>query len=1099
MPGTTDPASAALTLHLQANPCVATPQGRRIPLERRAAALCALAALEPGFSRERAAAWLWPDAPDARHNLRQQLLRFRTRLGSALVEGQFGLRLAPGVTLQTEGGADWLAGEPAAEDDFGLWLARQREAARRARREPVRQALALAEQAQDLDLALQHALALVAQDHAEEAHHVALMRVHYLRGESAAGLAAHERLVQTLQALYGAEPAPATQQLAQALRRGASSTPATPATPATQAAVLALVFKRPPLLVGRAVERAAIAQAWVDGRAVLLEGEAGMGKSRLIAEMTQGQADVWIGAGRPGDRGAPYATLARLLGARHSQLATVGAEARLSLSRLLPTTVVAEVAEPLRPGAMAAAMAELLQAAGARTLVLDDLHFADTATIELLTGLAAAADGRLHWLFAQRPAEASGAAGALHDALLEQQRLVRVDLQPLDESAAMALVAALDIPGLNSLGLGALLVRHTGGNPLYMLETLKQGLVDGSLVRGELPRPVSVDALIEHRLQRLSEAALNLARVAAIAGVDFSIELAEAAIGQSAVQLSSAWHEAQQAQILRGEAFAHDMVADAALRSVPPVVARRLHAQCGAWLAARGGDPARTAVHWQQAGHAAQAAAAFEQAAARALAASRRSEEAALQGQAAAQWALAGQSQQRFECLALRVEALTSAALDETAIAEAAALQAAAVNDAQRVRAIRVHMDMLSQQGQYELAQEIALPGLALAKRIDDQAEYVRIAGPLSGNLCKLGRPDEAYALLLPLREWVDGQIDDEIRWLWFGYWGMALSHMGRMRESAASHDIAIAALERVGRRDALGSLVLNLGVVLRTEGRLARALETSRHGLVLMSDDPGQTSNRVLARLMHARNEAESGLFAPAQQALEEILPALDAMGSPFWPCAARTQLATLWLHLGQHARALQALQAGDADTPAWMRAGRCLLRLEIADWMGQPMPQGQASAAVAMVQADRYRLPGIAVRALRAAAPTVVLAQAAEWAAVSREQERFGVALALAVFESRAALALGDADSAVAATRVALALLADGYAPEAMYLPEVHWVAWRALHAGGLADEATAVLQAGVDWVRRQALPQVPAAYIESFLHRNPVNRALLAAASK
>ena len=45
-------------------------------LERRAAALLALAALEPGISRLRAASMLWPDSADPRRNLRQQVLRF---------------------------------------------------------------------------------------------------------------------------------------------------------------------------------------------------------------------------------------------------------------------------------------------------------------------------------------------------------------------------------------------------------------------------------------------------------------------------------------------------------------------------------------------------------------------------------------------------------------------------------------------------------------------------------------------------------------------------------------------------------------------------------------------------------------------------------------------------------------------------------------------------------------------------------------------------------------------------------------------------------------------------------------------------------------
>ena len=65
------------TLHLHGTPRLRGPQGRETALERRAAALCALAALAPGITREQAARWLWPDSRDPRRNLRQQLLRFR--------------------------------------------------------------------------------------------------------------------------------------------------------------------------------------------------------------------------------------------------------------------------------------------------------------------------------------------------------------------------------------------------------------------------------------------------------------------------------------------------------------------------------------------------------------------------------------------------------------------------------------------------------------------------------------------------------------------------------------------------------------------------------------------------------------------------------------------------------------------------------------------------------------------------------------------------------------------------------------------------------------------------------------------------------------
>jgi len=126
-----------------------------MPLRGRAAALVALAALQPEISRERTAAWLWPNAPNARQNLRQQLLRFRQTLGTALVAGDERLQLAPGVQLVSPGaGKELLADEEASDDAFGLWLEQQRDAERQARREPLLQALSAAEQAGGLDSAL---------------------------------------------------------------------------------------------------------------------------------------------------------------------------------------------------------------------------------------------------------------------------------------------------------------------------------------------------------------------------------------------------------------------------------------------------------------------------------------------------------------------------------------------------------------------------------------------------------------------------------------------------------------------------------------------------------------------------------------------------------------------------------------------------------------------------------------------------------------------------------------------------------------------------------------------------------------------------------
>ena len=79
------PPAAPAQVCLFGDAVVRLPGGFSMALEPRAAALCALAAIAPGTTRERAARWLWPDSDDPRRNLRQQLLRFRRRLDRPLL------------------------------------------------------------------------------------------------------------------------------------------------------------------------------------------------------------------------------------------------------------------------------------------------------------------------------------------------------------------------------------------------------------------------------------------------------------------------------------------------------------------------------------------------------------------------------------------------------------------------------------------------------------------------------------------------------------------------------------------------------------------------------------------------------------------------------------------------------------------------------------------------------------------------------------------------------------------------------------------------------------------------------------------------------
>lgn len=1118
-------ARADLRVRLYGDPAVVLPDGRVVALERRAAALLALAALEPGISRLRVASMLWPDSNDPRRNLRQQLLRFRQLFGHPLVEGEATLSLAPDL-LEVPGAAaasPLLVGHTYEDcEEFALWLSQQRETRHAGLLEAARRQLARSEAAGEFDAALEAAHALLALDQRIESHHRELMRLNYLRGDAAAGLTAYRRLSEMLAADFDSRPSAASEQLAAVLQASARSDAGAAAAGSAvvpRQQILPVVLRRPPQLVGREVERHLVRQHWAEGRAVLLEGEAGLGKSRLMAELLAGDRQTFVfAAGRPGDAGAPYSTLERLLrplldeGAAAldattrdtlAHIAPVVATERDGPTDLLTDVSAAATARPartvLRPGEMAAAVSELLRRRDIHLIALDDLHFADDATLELMAGLAAQDEPPRRWLFAGRPAELSVAAQMMRTSLTELQRLVIVTLSALDQEAIAAIVDALAIPGLHSESLAGPLLRHTGGNPLFVLETLKHGITEGTLARGELPRPLNVGALIERRLRRLSEPALTLARVAAIAGVDFSIELAESAIGVRAVQLASAWAELQDAQVLRDESFAHDLVSDAVLRSVPPVVARRVHGQCAQWLTAHDVEPARVAWHWRHGGMPAEAGRAFVAAALRAEAAARLQEEAALYDQAAQAFADAGLQEEQFSALIGRVRSLNQSRFDAAVMQECRALLDAARTDTQRLRAHSELVGLLTERGEPRAALDAGQEALKLARRLGDHEWQVRTALHMATAACSLGQAEEAVALLAPLRAWVDTHAGEELRMLWHGEWGASLGHVGRLREAVAAFDVALEAARRLGLRDSEGRLLLNCSVALRQSGQFDRALTLSRQGQSLSSAESGDAAALPIDRLVLARDESEAGLYSSALPALESVVTEFERRQARFWHQAGRMVLVRLWLDLGQYARAVPLLREEPDELPAWLRADRRLLQLELARALGQPAPTGVLDEVLTLAAADPQRGPSLQVRALRWLAPAEVMAQAPSLVKALNARERFGAVLALHVHVARSALDEGRTDVATGAARAALALIAEGCAPESMYRPEASLVAGRALAQSGAHAEAAAVFRSGSDWIRSHALPQVPVPFLDSFLNRNPVNRDLLAAAAR
>jgi DNA-binding SARP family transcriptional activator len=640
------PTQGAIRLHLLGDPKLETGAGR-LSLERKDAALLALLAIEQAVPRGRMAALLWPDADAAaaRNNLRQRLHRLRKRAGREVADtANDVLRLAAHVSHDlgglTEALADDVAaagGEPLGALDYAdcealdAWVNAAREQWRAARRDALAEISSRQERDGRLALALEYAQRLVADDPLLEHAHRRLMRLHYLRGDRGAALSAFERCRERLSRELGASPGRETLALAAMIDASGALPPA----PAPKTAPL--VLPRPARLVGRDTEWRLLEQACDARRLMLVCGEPGMGKSRLLTDFAAGRAGMIVVGARPGDARVPYVLMARLLRAvleRHPSLA-LDDPVRQELARLLPEFGAAAPRAMQPPRLRQAVVAALLTAAPALGgCVIDDLHFADEASQEMVLAIAASEAGRsLQWLMAVRATQAVPPL-ASRLAHADAADLECIELAPLDASAVESLLASLALPGFDARPWAEPLARHTGGNPLFVLETLSALLARGGPVFSDaalsLPAPGSVGQLIERRLEHLSPEALRLARAAALAGPDFSVELVARVLRVHPLDLAGAWRELEATQVIRDGAFAHDLVFEATLHSVPEPIARVLHLDIAAELDASGAPAARVAQHWHDAQEWARAGAAFAAAAQRACRLSQPSIEADL-------------------------------------------------------------------------------------------------------------------------------------------------------------------------------------------------------------------------------------------------------------------------------------------------------------------------------------------------------------------------------------------------------------------------------------------------------------------------------------
>jgi DNA-binding SARP family transcriptional activator len=1091
-----------MRLQLSSTTHAAPAAGAPIALAPLDAALLAWLALEGPTPRARLAALLWPDkdADAARNSLRQRLFHLRKQIGVDLVSGSTTLALADGVTHDLEDSDSVLADAGIEIDgEFGHWLVRQRERRRARVRQSLVDLCAMAEQAKDFDDALTHARELLALEPLSEEAHRRLMRLHYLAGDRAAALLAFDRCEQVLKDEVGAQPSGETLALLRTIEQtGAAALPAVPRIPAS--------VLRPPRLIGRESQWRSLSDAWRAGECAIVIGEGGLGKTRLATDFAQAHGRTLLTGARPGDARVVYASVSRLLRALPAaaiDAADVGT--KQELARLLP-----ELGEP-------AAMAtdtertRLFNAVGAVLnspalpidgIVFDDLHFADDASIELLHYASTSSSRR--WLVTARGAEVTESGRALLDGFDARGHTVRIELAPLTTAQIETFVASLDVAGVDAAQIAPALARHTGGNPLYLLETLKAWLADeradpgaGHVLR--LPASRSVAHLIEQRIGRLSVQAVQLARCAAVAAPDFSIELASQVLGLRTLELADPWAELEAAQVLRDGAFAHDLIYESALASVPRPVARRLHAEIAAYLDAHDGEPARVAAHWLEAGDEPRALDALLRAARQARAALRKREEVEFLQRAAELAERLGRKAVAFDCMSSVYDALMIA--DRTPLDDAffARLDRLADNPDQRLRALIHRADIAKSTGRYAEGAALAEAAGEMARGLGRPQQEVEALRAAAACAAWSGDPQRAVRLLRPALPWILEHAQGAERQSFFNDLAVCLDNAEQPLEAQQYHRRALESSLEQGRLDQASIACGNLTFSLKNVGRLRAALDNvqqARRYALGFDEARGTTYPLDLMTLALLR---DLGRYGEAVRAAEVALQT-SAGQDPLGVTAAHLHVAALWLHLGQAARAQQALAAAQARPVApHQRARLAQLTGQLQQCLGE-----SASAAFEQALADAPLTGRTAPQSMIALDHAFTLPAAAALAACEQVMQRCdslglaGVALAARVRGALFAVRAGAPERASALTRQALDTPADIDADD-LYRGERWRNAVLAFEAAGSIEEARAAARSGRDWVRRVVDEQVPAVFRDSFLHRNPVNRELLALAAR
>jgi tetratricopeptide (TPR) repeat protein len=407
-------------------------------------------------------------------------------------------------------------------------------------------------------------------------------------------------------------------------------------------------------------------------RLALIEGEAGIGKTRLAEEFAQAYGALLLkGNSTELEHALPYQPVIEALRSLLARGEWRSLLPKLDLApiwmdevtRLLPELSSGQVAAPLESASPADArlwegIHQFLLALGRQqelVLFLDDLHWADASTLALVAYLVRQASTSIFYLASARPAAPRSAFSSLLGTLTRAGRLVRIPLNRLTQADITSLASQFS-PKF-AYPFSEWLLRNSEGNPQILAELIRYatqsrillpgGALNLSALTAEPVLPPTIYNLLQWRLAQLSNPARRVLDAAVAAGREFEFEVVYQAAGLSESAALDALDELLAAALIYPVnkdnedattplvyAFDHSLTMEVAYREIGAARHRRLHRQVATAMeklyrgrygdvAGRiaahyieGGDPQRAATYARQAGRRAANLAAWTEAAA---------------------------------------------------------------------------------------------------------------------------------------------------------------------------------------------------------------------------------------------------------------------------------------------------------------------------------------------------------------------------------------------------------------------------------------------------------------------------------------------------